>query len=264
MTRRRVYEIVECARPGDWPSRRFDILIMTMIVLNIIAFILETVEPVYNALPRMFWWIEAVSVSVFTAEYLFRVWSCVENPRFASPILGRLRFALTPMALIDLLAIVPFYLPMLGIDARVARAFRLFRLFRILKFGRYSRVLMMLGRVLTKRREELIITTAVLVILLLLASTLLYYAEHEAQPDVFSSIPAAMWWAVATLTTVGYGDVYPVTALGRLFAAMTAVLGIGMFALPTGILGAGFVEEVASARGERATTCPHCGKPING
>jgi voltage-gated potassium channel len=263
MTRKRVYEIVECARPGDWPSRRFDFLIMSMIVLNIIAFVLETVEPIYNDWHRVFWWIEAVSVAVFTAEYLFRVWSCVENPRFASPILGRLRFAVTPMALVDLLAIVPFYLPMLGADARIVRAFRLFRLFRILKFGRYSRALQMLGNVIKKQREELIIATAVLTLLLLLASTMLYYAEHHAQPEAFPSIPAAMWWAVATLTTVGYGDVYPVTVVGKLCASVTAVLGIGMFALPTGILGAGFVEEIEAARG-KSKRCPHCNNELNG
>jgi voltage-gated potassium channel len=113
------------------------------------------------------------------------------------------------------------------------------------------------------KREELLVTLFVLLLLLLFASSLIYFAEHDAQPDIFSSIPAAMWWAVATLTTVGYGDVYPVTTVGKLVASVIAVLGIGMFALPTGILGAGFVEELQS-RKRRPRTCPHCGKSLEG
>jgi voltage-gated potassium channel len=167
------------------------------------------------------------------------------------------RYALSPFALIDLVAILPFYLPFMGVDLRFARAFRLLRLFRMAKVARYVRAMGIFGQVARAKREELVIAASVMAILLICASSVMYYAEHAAQPKVFSSIPATMWWSVATLTTVGYGDVFPVTPAGRLVAGVVAVLGIGFFALPTAILGAGFVEVVS--RRKDAPKCPHCG-----
>lgn len=259
--RKRLYEILEVAAPGDRASRAFDIFILSLIALNVTALVLETVEAVHAKAPALFNWFERVSVAIFTVEYLLRIWSCTESPNHAAPIRGRLRFAVRPMPLIDLFAVLPFYLPFLGVDLRFIRAVRLVRLFRILKVARYSTALKTVGRVMSTKKEELVITLFVLLLLLLLSSSLIYFAEHDAQPERFPSIPAAMWWGVATLTTVGYGDVYPVTPLGKLLASAIAILGIGMFALPTGILGAGFVEQI-KARKRVPKTCPHCGKPI--
>ena len=115
---------------------------------------------------------------------------------------------------------------------------------------------------ISSRRAELLVTTAVMILMLIIASSLMYQVEHAAQPDVFPDIPSTMWWAVATLTTVGYGDVYPITGLGRILASVVAILGIGLFALPTGILGSGFVEEIENSKKERDRLCPHCGEPI--
>ena len=174
-----------------------------------------------------------------------------------------MRFALTPLAIVDVLAVLPFYLPFLGVDLRALRILRLFRLFRVFKMARYSNAMHLLWRVLVARRAEMLITLFTMAILLLLASTSMYFAETEAQPEAFPHIPAAMWWAVATLTTVGYGDVYPITPLGKVMGSVIAILGIGMFALPTGVLGAGFVEEIQKRKKPRKT-CPHCGKAIDG
>ena len=259
--KRRVHEILAVAAKTDRASRVFDILILSLIGLNIIALVLETVAPIYRRCPLFFDVFEVVSVAVFSVEYALRVWSCTCSSEYASPVAGRLRFVASPMAAIDLLAVLPFYLPFLGLDLRFFRAARLFRLFRVAKLGRYSKALRMLGRVVAAKKEELGVTLFVLSLLLLVASCLLYFAERGAQPEVFSSIPAAMWWAVATLTTVGYGDVYPVTVAGKLIAAVVAILGIGMFALPTGILGAGFIEEVQKPR-RPPPICPHCGREI--
>jgi len=258
---RRVHEILEVAAKGDRVSRAFDIFIVSLIALNIIALVLETVDSIYRQCPVLFDVFEVVSVVIFSVEYVFRVWSCTCDSRYSSPVTGRLRFAVTPLAMIDLLAVLPFYLPFLGLDLRFFRAVRLFRLFRIAKLGRYSRAVRTLGRVVVAKKEELAVTLFVLFLLLLMASCLLYFVERDAQPEAFSSIPAAMWWAVATLTTVGYGDVCPVTVAGKIIAAIVAILGIGMFALPTGILGAGFVEEMQNQR-RPAKTCPHCGKEL--
>ena len=260
--KRRTFEILELAQRGDAASRVFDLFIMALISLNVIAVILGTVEPLGTRYSRVFSTFELASVVVFTVEYLLRLWTCVLNERFRSPLTGRVRYALSPLALIDLFAILPFYLPMLiPIDLRFLRALRLFRLLRLLKLGRYSDSLRTLAAVLRAKKEELAITAFVVLILLIIASSLMYFAEMEAQPEVFSSIPAAMWWGVATLTTVGYGDICPVTAVGKFFGAFIAILGIGMVALPAGILASGFAEEIQRRRAKRRI-CPHCGKQI--
>ncbi|MAE63994.1 MAG: potassium channel protein, partial [Phycisphaeraceae bacterium] len=159
-----------------------------------------------------------------------------------------------------LAAILPFYLPTTAMDARSLRAVRLVRVLRILKLARYSDALRTFGRVFVAQKEPLGLTVFLLMLLLVMSASFMYYAEREAQPEVFSSIPATMWWAVATLSTVGYGDTFPVTEWGRVLGSIIAFLGIGMFALPTGILGAGFIEEYQGRR--ESKTCPHCGKQI--
>lgn len=205
-------------------------------------------------------------MSVFTIEYILRLWTCTADDRFRSPIKGRIRFAATPLALVDLMAILPFYLEIImlirALDLRFIRALRLFRLFRLFKMGRYSEALKTLGNVLKQKKEELFITVFAILILLITASSLMYFVEKDAQPEAFSSILAAMWWGVSTLTTVGYGDIYPITAIGKFLGALIALLGIGMFALPAGILASGFAEEMQKKRGKRRI-CPHCGKDID-
>jgi len=253
---RRVYEILDLARPGDRASRIFDIFILSLIGLNIVALMLETVGSIYWRHYRAFQYFEAVSVIIFTAEYLLRLWSCTSEPGYRHPVAGRLRYGLRFLLLVDLLAIAPFYIPLLfgGLDLRFVRAIRLLRIFRLVKVGRYARSLQTLGRVLRSKREELVLVLFVLLLLLVISSSLLYEIEHRHQPEAFSSIPKTMWWAVTTLTTVGYGDMFPVTALGRVFASVTAILGIGLFAIPAGILSAGFSEEMGRLRG-RGRTC---------
>jgi voltage-gated potassium channel len=186
----------------------------------------------------------------------------VEEPAYSRPVRGRVRFGLTPLALVDLSAVLPFYLPFLHADLRVMRMFRMVRILRVMrvaKLGRYSESLQMLLRVLRSRATQLAGAVSILLILLVVAASVMYYAENDAQPKTFSSIPAAMWWAAVTLTTVGYGDMVPVTAVGRITGAITAMLGIGMFALPCAILGAGFMEELDQKKPRK---CPHCGKDL--
>ena len=248
---------------SNFSGRAFRGFIFTLIVLNVLAVVFETVESVRSGFSPFFRWFEVFSVAVFTAEYLLRLWACAEALRFSRPLGGRVRFALTPMALVDLIAILPFYLPfLLALDLRFVRVLRLFRLFRVFKMGRYSESMRLLGRVLSAKKEELYVAIFCASILLVLASGMMYFLDREAQPKLFSSIPAAMWWGMATLTTVGYGDVYPVTGIGKILGGFISLLGIGMFALPAGILGSGFVEEMQKNRGGR-DSCPHCGKAIN-
>jgi voltage-gated potassium channel len=263
--RRRVREIVAHPKAGDRISRTFDTFIVALILLNVAAMVVESVKRVHESIPGWFLAFEWFSVAVFTVEYAARLWSCVEDPQYRHPVLGRIRFALTPLAIVDMLAVLPFYLPFLSVDLRVLRMFRLLRIMRLMrvaKLARYSESLQMLMRVLRAKKEQLISAVFILLIMLVVAATLAYYAENGAQPKAFSSIPAAMWWAAVTLTTVGYGDIYPVTVLGKVTGALIAMLGIGMFALPTAILGAGFLEDLEHQK--KALRCPHCGKEITG
>lgn len=186
---------------------------------------------------------EILSVVVFTIEYILRIWSCPVDKRYSGGIGGRIKYAISFMALVDLVAILPFYLPFLiQLDLRFVRVLRLLRLFRLAKLSRYTSALAQLGQVFRSRREHLVITFAGIIIILVFASGLMFYVENQAQPDHFSSIPETMWWAVCTMTTVGYGDVYPVTALGKILAGVVSILGLCLFAVPAGIISSGFIE----------------------
>jgi len=241
----RLYEILEIAAVGDIPSKLFDIFIMTLITLNVIAVILATVERFGFQYQYYFRIFEIFSVTIFTIEYLLRLWTCTINKNFRNSVTGRIKYTLTPFAIIDLLAILPFYLPMIiPLDLRFIRAVRLFRLFRLFKMSRYSKAVFTLKKVLKDKKEELILVIFVVLLLLIIFSSLMYFIEKEAQPEAFSNIPEAMWWGIITLTTVGYGDVYPITPLGKILGALIAFLGIGMFALPAGILSSGLAEAV--------------------
>ena len=187
----------------------------------------------------------------------------VESDKYPDTTKGRINYALTPLAIIDLLAVLPFIFYFLfPTDLRVLRIIRLVRIFRIFKLYRYSKTLQTLAKVCMKKKEEFILTLVFGFFFLTIASTLMYLFEREVQSEAFTSIPAAMWWGVATLTTVGYGDIYPITPVGKLLGSFIAVIGIGMFALPAGILASGFSEVIESQK-EADTSCPHCGKDIN-
>lgn len=262
-SKKRIWEIVEVAKQGDIHSKAFDLFILTLIFLNVLAVILGTVQSIRSRYGVFLVKFELISVTIFTVEYLLRLWACTADARFARPCLGRLRYIYQPMALIDAIAILPFYLPFLGLDLRFIRVLRLLRIVRLAKVGRYSSSLQMMKRVLISKREELLLTVFVLVLLLVVSACVMYYCETAAQPTVFPDIPSTMWWAVVTLTTVGYGDVYPITPIGKFVAAIMAILGIGMFALPTGILGSGFVEEIEIRKGlGKQCKCPHCGEVL--
>ena len=176
---------------------------------------MRDVSELYAGPFKVFEWF---SMAVFSIEYGLRVWTCTVKPEFSSPIRGRIRYMLTPSAIIDLVVVIPFYLPFFfDMDLRFLRVLRLLRLFALFKMARYSQSLHLFKTVLRDTKEELLIVVAATMGLLIFASGVIYFIENKAQPEAFSSIPAAMWWAVSTMTTVGYGDVYPITNLGKIF-----------------------------------------------
>jgi voltage-gated potassium channel len=242
--RSRLHEILEAGHAGDHVSYVFDLFIVILILLNVVAFTMGTVPDIDR---RYGWSLElfnVVSVAIFTIEYLARLWVCVELPllRHLPDWQARIRFASRPLLIVDFVAIAPFYLgALVGVDLRVLRVLRLLR---FLKLARYSPALQTLGRVLATERNALFGAAIVMMSLLLFAATIIYFIERDIQPDKFGSVPQAAWWALATLTTVGFGDVVPVTVMGKLFGGLVMIFGLGMFALPIGILATGFSQEI--------------------
>jgi len=218
-----------------------------LIILAAVVAILETEETLRGAMPEVFWIAELFIVMVFSIEYLARVYAAGEDPRY-SGFRGRLRFITSWWAIVDLLAILPFILTGGAYNSFIIRLLKLLRLLRVARVGRFSQAWVSLSDAIYGRRFELALSGAVAFLIMLISSAFLYVLEGDTQPDAFGSIPRALWWSVATLTTVGYGDVTPVTVMGRIFAGLTAIAGIGLIAMPTGILAAAFSEAMQNRK----------------
>ena len=268
--RHRVFDVIQPASKGNIASKIFDIFIMGLIFVGIASVFIMTFD-ISKETAIFLNELEKAAIIVFSAEYLLRIWTADLLYPELSPVRARLKYICSGMAIIDLVAILPFYLPMLlPVNLVGIRAIRLVRLLRVFKLNRYSEALVSIGEVFRTKYREILVSMFFVFILLVVASLLIYYAEHDAQPDKFPNAFSGLWWAVATLTTVGYGDIYPVTAIGRLLGAVIAVMGIGMVAVPTSILSSGFMELLAKKdhdagddeKKEKPAYCPHCGKKL--
>jgi voltage-gated potassium channel len=236
-----------------------------LIILNVIILILSSYEGLRLIFSDFFYYFEAFSVTIFSIEYLLRLWTSeLDNSYKGNSLEKRIRFIFSTLGLIDLIAVLPFYLPFIfPFDLRILRILRLFRLLRIFKLGRYSRSLNTITSVLQSTKSEIAITGFVAFVLLVLSATIMYYFENEVQPEKFASIGHSFWWAIATLTTVGYGDVYPMTAMGKIMSGIIALIGIGFIALPTGIISSAFIERIQEQKKEKnICMCPNCGTEI--
>ena len=268
-----IFEVIQPAEHGQIASKVFDLTIMVLIVFSVVSVFVATFD-IPPELARSLDRAEDWALIVFSAEYLLRVWTADMLYPDLGPIRSRVKYMTSFMAIIDLLAILPFYLPMLiPFNLVGIRAIRLVRLLRLFKLNRYSDALASIGGVFRRKAGEIVASIFFVFILLMISSLFIYYAEHDTQPEQCANAFSGMWWAVATLTTVGYGDIYPVTPLGRLLDAVIAVMGIGMVAIPTGILSSGFVEILEKKTGkpeekpeeesaEPPKYCPHCGKKL--
>jgi voltage-gated potassium channel len=258
----RLYDILETPAGGR-AGRIVDVFLVALIVGNVIMVTLNTVMSLAFKYGTFFWYFELFSVIVFSIEYVIRIWICTQSTSYRRPVLGRIKYFFSPLAIIDLIAIVPFILPMLiPVDLIFMRTLRLLRLLRLLKLGRYSESIKTMAALLKSKKEEIAVSLTMSVILLLVASALMYLIENGAQPDAFSSIPAAMWWGAMTMTTVGYGDIYPITPAGKVLAGVIALLGISLFILPAGIIAAAYAAEIQRKRTENIV-CPKCGNVIS-
>ena len=249
--KKRVFEIISKAEDGDLVSAIFDWSIMILIALSIISIILESFASIYDRFHSIFQVFELITIVVFTIEYLLRIWTAdLLYPESKHP---HLKYIFSAMALIDLLAILPFYLPFISADLRFLRMMRLFRLFRLLrvfKLGRYFDALQLIVKVVNSSLPQLIMSVVICFFVMLLSSIVMYTVENPVQPDQFPNVLSALWWAVCTLTTVGYGDVYPLTTIGKIFASLISLVGIGIIAIPTGIIAAGFNSVISKEKNE--------------
>jgi len=246
--RRWLNTLFDDTAPQSAASRLFNAALALLIIVNVTAVIVESVEPIHRQNPEIFWWIETVATAVFAAEYVLRVWASVDlhGGRFAHPLWGRLRYMRSFFALVDLLAVLPAILGLLGADD--LRVLRLLRLLRMLKLTRHSTVFSLLWAVFREEARSIAAVLFIVALTLVMSASLLYMLENEAQPTVFSSIPAAMWWAVETLTTVGYGDMVPVTAAGKIIGGVVSVVGIGTLALFSGLITVSFMDQLRLRR----------------
>jgi len=243
--RRRLYVQLD---PAAWPRRGLSpvnlVVFVTIVVTSILA-VIETEPTISAGREGLFSAIEVVIGIFFSIEYIARAWTAAENPKYGPGLRGLLRYVRSPIAIIDLISIVTsFATPAAGLQPYLLRAFRVARILRIAKLGRMSNAMSYLIEAMMARRYELLFSLFVSLTFMVFSASLLYFVEGPAQPEKFGSIPRALWWATAALTTIGYGDVYPITVLGRIFAAMSAIGGIGLVAMPTGIMAAAFSEAV--------------------
>lgn len=245
-TQRRAYDLLEADHDGFHTS--LDWLLMATIGVSVLATILESVPSLHRRFHLAFILVEVVTVAIFTVEYATRVWCITQSPhrRFQHPLWGRLRYMVTPLALIDLASILPLYLYFLvPVDLRFLRVVRLVRLF---KLTHYFMALAVMRSVVYRERAYLGAIAFIVAAMVVVISGAAYWIEGSVNPESFGSIPQAMWWTVVTLTTLGYGDVVPSTAAGKILAAITALTGVAVIALPSGILASGFYDQFRKRR----------------
>ena len=248
--RRRTYEILEAANEDDPLSRIADLALIVLITLNVLAVIAESVQSLrldYGDALNLF---ENISLAIFTVEYGLRVWSSVEQEGLIhqQPIWGRLRYMRRPMAVLDLIVIAPVYLSfIIGIDLRFLRVLRLLRIFRL---TRYASSMRLLVEVLRQEAGNIGASVFILMMTAVFSASVVYLFEANAQPDKFGSVPDALWWAIITMTSIGYGDVVPITPWGKLFGSLIGLVSVGLVALPTGLLASGFSQALDRRRQE--------------
>jgi voltage-gated potassium channel len=254
-------------------TQYFNSALALLIVVNVSAVILESVEPIRAGHPFVFIALEHIATAIFAVEYALRIWTAVDlhSGRFRGPFTGRLRYALSFFALVDLVSILPAVLGLLG--AGDLRVLRLLRFLRMLKLTRHSTIFALIWAVLRQEARAIGALLFILCLTVTISGALMYMIEGDDQPTTFNSIPAAMWWAIETLTTVGYGDMVPVTAGGRMLGGLVAIIGIGTLALFSGLITVGFLDQLrvrreqAHAKGavqpSPLNVCPHCGGAIN-
>jgi voltage-gated potassium channel len=272
-TKKKVHGLLHPEIVGDkrW-DKIINLFIVALIILNVVAVMLETVKSLHDQYYTFFRYFDLVSVIIFTIEYVLRVWSSNHEEKYKGSFRGRLKYMVSAAALIDLIAILPYYLHILignliGLDLRVLRVLRLLRFFRLFRLTAYTTPAHIIKNVFRKRKNDLALSFILAMFLVVIASCIMYYAEYQSidaygNTSKFTSIPATIYWAVVTLTTTGYGDMVPITKIGKVMDSIIMMTGVAFFALPAGIITAGFIDEFRLLRVKKTHRCPHCGEHI--
>lgn len=263
MKRKRIYTIIQVGNLSDIPSRAYDYALMAAVLINIFIAIFDTFPESlpYKSIMHI---TETLTVLYFTVDYVLRIWTAdlyYESLDIRLPASkARIRFVFSWVGLVDFLSCIPFFLPMGG---SVLRLFRIVRILRVFRIHHYADPLHVIGDVINKKKGQLLSSSFIVLILMIAASLLMYSLEHEAQPEAFANAFSGFWWAANTLLTVGYGDVVPVTLAGKICGTVLTFLGVGMVAIPTGILSAGFMEQVSSLRQQpQSAAVSHAAAPL--
>ena len=246
--RQKIHALVFPSEYGGNLHSFFDTFIAIWVVISVVAVVLESVMTIHYLLGLEFIILDAIAVGIFTLEYCMRLYCCVEEPRYQHAILGRFKQAKETSSLIDFMAIVPFFLEVFLHHLFDLRFLRVFRLLRLLKLTRYTGATKTLTKVIAREWPVLAASAFVMMLLVVLTASLGYLFEHEAQPDKFENIPQSIYWAVITLASVGYGDISPVTPMGRIMTIILALLGIGIFAIPAALLSSAFSDQLRIER----------------
>lgn len=268
VTKKKVHALLHPEIVGDkhW-DKIINLFIVALIILNVIAVMLETVKSIHDRYEKFFFYFDTISVIIFTVEYVLRVWSSNHEEKYQGAVKGRLKYMVSGAAIIDLMAILPSYIHVIvGLDLRVLRMLRLLRFFRLFRLTAYTKPAHMIKSVFRKRANELGLSFILAVFLIIIASCIIYFAEHQypsEQESKFTSIPETIWWAVVSLTTTGYGDMVPLTNAGKIMASIIMLTGVAFFALPAGIITAGFIEEFRLNRIKKTHRCPNCGELLD-
>ena len=242
--RKRLFEIIEIGLPGDVASQVYDAFNILSIVINLVVSVMYTFDDLHAKFGPWLVTVEAITVAFFALDYCLRLWTAkFLRPSLSEPKAG-LRYVFSFSGLVDLLSFLPYYLPVFFPSGAVAfRMFRVARVFRLFRVDAYYDSLGVITEVISSKRQQLFSSVFILLVLMLASSLCMYSLEHEAQPQVFTNAFSGIWWSVSTLLTIGYGDIYPVTTMGKIFSIFITFLGVGMVAIPTGIISAGFVDQ---------------------
>lgn len=264
MLKKKIYEIIRDDNDDSHSiSNFFNKFIVFLIIINVLFVVADTFN-LPKSISQKIQACEFIIGIIFSVEYLLRLWTADLKLKRFSPLKARIRHATSFMSLVDLLALLPIYLPLVfPANLMILRTLRIFRLFHLFKVNRYTGAISRLGKVFQNKRVELLSSFFVLCILILISSVAIYNFENPAQPQVFKNALSGLWWAITTVTTVGYGDMVPITLMGRLFAGIMSLLGVALVAVPTGIIASGFMEvDSGEQRSRQKSFCPYCGEKI--
>jgi voltage-gated potassium channel len=255
-----VFKVIDDHRSNRPLNRIFHGLLFALIIASSIILVIESVKDIYRPYKSLFIVLEIFTMAFFSIEYILRLYTCTEVDGFKHPITGRIKYIFTPLMMIDMFSIIPFYLLLFSSDYSGFYIFSIFRVLRLFKAIRYVNAFSIIGKVFWIKREQLLVSFIFILFVFVFASSIIYIAEKNAQPEKFRNIPTAMWFTIATITTVGYGDIYPITVTGKITAGFISILGLILFAIPTSILTSGFlkINEYKKFR-----KCPHCGNKID-